>query len=404
MSHPGGAIPVDPAAVPGTSPAEVPSVSIASPEMEFHSSATLSMGVELELQIVNRRDYNLSRGAPDLLYLLKDVACPGEIKPEITEGMIELNSSIHTRHDELERELRTIRDVLVAQADRLNLGICGGGTHPFHRWNEQRIFDGPRFSFISDLYGYLAKQFTVFGQHIHLGCPSGDDAVFLLHRMSRYIPHFIALSAASPFYQGEDTRFQSSRLNVVFAFPLSGCMPLVRSWEEFQTYFQRMKSFGIVSSMKDFYWDIRPKPEYGTIEIRVCDTPLSVDQAAALAAYAQTLAAEILDDRATQPSADVYEVYNYNRFQACRFGLKGNFIDPWTKSHRSLHEDVRMTLDRLSDRSVAMQTERPLARLRDQVARDHSGAEQIRAWMTQHGALSSVVNRQTQWWRSDPET
>lgn len=382
-------------------PTKAPPAAEGAGEMDFRKSEALSMGVELELQIVNRRDYNLSRGAPDLLFLLKDVKSPGEIKPEITEGMIELNSSVHTRHDELETELRAIRDVLVQQADRLNLGICGGGTHPFHRWSDQRIFEGPRFSFISDLYGYLAKQFTVFGQHIHIGCPSGDDAVFLLHRMSRFIPHFIALSAASPFYQGEDSRFQSSRLNVVFAFPLSGCMPLVRSWDEFKNYFDRMKSFGIVSSMKDFYWDIRPKPEYGTIEIRVCDTPLTVEQAAALAAYAQTLAADILDDRETLPIPDVYEMYNYNRFQACRFGLKGNFIDPWTKEHRSLHEDIRMTLDRLSDRSVSMKTEQPLAGLRDQVARDHSGAERLRQWLGEYGSLSSVVNRQCQFWRED---
>jgi glutamate---cysteine ligase / carboxylate-amine ligase len=372
---------------------------VGSPEMLFTQSKALSMGVELELQIVNRRDYNLSRGAPDLLHLLQGVECPGEIKPEITEGMIELNSSVHENYTTLVMELRKIRDVMVRQADRLNLGIAGGGTHPFHRWSEQRIFDGPRFSFISDLYGYLAKQFTVFGQHIHIGCASGDDAVYLLHRMSRYIPHFIALSAASPYYQGEDTRFQSSRLNTVFAFPLSGHMPFVQSWAEFDAYFSRMKGFGIVSSMKDFYWDIRPKPEYGTIEIRVCDTPLNVDKAAALAAYAQTLAAHLLEDRATQPIRDVYEVYNYNRFQACRFGLKGNLIDPYTKEHRTLHEDVRRTLDLMSNRSVAMGTELPLATIREQVAAETSEAEMLRSWLEKHGALSSVVNRQCELWR-----
>lgn len=386
---------------PGLPPTPPPAPAGDVDEMQFKTSRALSMGVELELQIVNRRDYNLSRGAPDLLYLLQSVTCPGEIKPEITEGMIELNSSVHDSYATLVAELRTIRDVLVRQADRLNLGIAGGGTHPFHRWSDQRIFDGPRFSFISDLYGYLAKQFTVFGQHIHLGCASGDDAVYLLHRMSRYIPHFIALSAASPYYQGEDSRFQSSRLNVVFAFPLSGCMPFVQSWEEFEAYFKRMKGFGIVSSMKDFYWDIRPKPEYGTIEIRVCDTPLTVDKAAALAAYAQTLGAHLLDDRATRPIRDVYEVYNYNRFQACRFGLKGNFIDPYTKAHRTLHEDVRQTLDVLSDRSAVMGTELPLANIREQVARETSEAELLRGWMDKHGALSSVVNRQCAAWRGE---
>ena len=369
-------------------------------EMDFRSSEPLTMGVELELQIVNRRDFNLSRGAPDLLRLLEAIEVPGEIKPEITEGMIELNSSVHRNYGELVAELRTIRDAMVGQAERLNLGIAGGGTHPFHHWSEQRIYDGARFRFISDLYGYLAKQFTVFGQHIHLGCEDGDAAVYLLHRLSRYIPHFIALSASSPFFQAEDTAFQSSRLNVVFAFPLSGCMPFVQTWEEFDRYFTRMKGFGIVSSMKDFYWDIRPKPEYGTVEIRVCDTPLTVDKAAALAAYAQTLARHLLNDRAAPLSRDVYELYNTNRFQACRFGLDGNFIDPETKEHRPLHEDIRRTLDLLAVDAVELSTTQPLKQLRIQADRSSSDARDLRALYEEFGSMSGVVREQCNLWRT----
>ena len=107
--------------------------------------------------------------------------------------------------------------------------------------------------------------------------------------MSEHVPAFVALSAASPFYQDQDTRFASSRLTAINAFPLSGTIPLVTSWAEFNRYYDRMFDLGIVASMKDFYWDIRPKPEFGTIELRVCDTPLTIEKAAALAAYAQTL-------------------------------------------------------------------------------------------------------------------
>ena len=367
-------------------------------EMNFQHSKPLTFGVELELQIVNRRDFNLSRGAPDLLHVLKNVACPGEIKPEITEGMIELNSSVHTHHHALVAELQQIRDVLTREAGRLNLGISGGGTHPFHHWNDQRIFEGPRFRFISDLYGYLAKQFTVFGQHIHIGCPSGDDAVYLLHRMSRYIPHFIAMSASSPFYQGEDTMFQSSRLNVVYAFPLSGCMPFVQNWQEFSDYFNRMKGFGIVSTMKDFYWDIRPKPEYGTIEIRVCDTPLTVERAAELAAYAQAIASWALRDRRIAPSPDVYEVYNYNRFQACRFGLKGNLIDPATKEHRLISDDITRTLDLIAADAETMGTTSVMAGIRNRMWSGVGDADQLRALNHRHGSLSGAMMEQCRIW------
>ncbi|HEY5801027.1 MAG TPA: YbdK family carboxylate-amine ligase, partial [Burkholderiaceae bacterium] len=261
----------------------------------FTRSAALSMGVELELQLVSLSDFDLAPSSPDMLALLGRKPFPGNVTPEITESMIEINSSVHTRHDALLAELRQIRDLLVRAGETLNIGICGGGTHPFQKWTERKIYAKPRFKEVSALYGYLAKQFTVFGQHVHIGCASGDDALFLLHALNRYVPHFIALSASSPYFQGSDTLFNSARLNSVFAFPLSGRAPFMLRWDQFEhDYFARMENTGIVRSMKDFYWDIRPKPEYGTIELRVCDTPLTVDRAAALACYLQALCAMLL--------------------------------------------------------------------------------------------------------------
>ncbi len=244
------------------------------PLQPFTASAALSMGVELELQLVNPTDFDLSASATDLLHLLARAKFPGDVKPEMTESMLEIATDVHTRHDELLAQLRRMRDALIAAGDRLNIAVCGGGTHPFQRWFDQRIFAKPRFEQLSGLYGYLAKQFTIFGQHVHIGCASADEALYLLHALNGYVPHFIALSASSPFFQGVDTLFDSARLNSVFAFPLSGRAPFLLKWPEFEHgYFAKMEKTGIVKSMKDFYWDIRPKPEFGTIELRVCDTP-----------------------------------------------------------------------------------------------------------------------------------
>jgi carboxylate-amine ligase len=212
--------------------------------------------------------------------------------------MIEMSTAVHRDYREMLAELSAMRNTVTRGAQRLNLAIAGGGAHPFQHWSEQRIFPKERFFHVHEMYGYLAKQFTVFGQHIHIGVPSGDDAIHLVHMMSRYIPHFIALSASSPFSQGMDTDFDSSRLNNINAFPLSGTMPFVLTWDEFGQYFDKMTSTGVVQSMKDFYWDIRPKPEFGTIELRVCDTPLTVEKAAALGAYALWRATSCSTDRA----------------------------------------------------------------------------------------------------------
>ena len=345
----------------------------------FQKSHALSLGVELELQLVNTVDFDLTSGANDLLELLSRKPFPGTVTPEMTQSMIEIATGIQTRHTPLLAELRGMRDTLVKACDRLNVDICGGGTHPFQRWSEQRVFAKPRFEQISQLYGYLAKQFTVFGQHVHVGCASGDDAMFLLHSLNRYVPHFIALSASSPFFQGVDTMFDSARLNSVFAFPLSGRAPFMLSWSEFaNSYFTKMEATGVVKSMKDFYWDIRPKPEYGTIELRVCDTPLTVERAAALACYLQAICSRLLERVEPMPTEDDYLVYTFNRFQACRFGLDGTMVNPQTRESRTIREDILATLRKVAPHFVALESLPALEEIERCAARDGNHATHLR--------------------------
>jgi len=368
--------------------------------LHFETSESLSFGVELELQCMNTRNHDLSTAAPDLLRLLEKLPCAGEIKPEITQSMIELNSAVHRRYDGLVTNLRDLRNVMVEKAQLLNVHIAGGGTHPFQQWSEQRIFQGERYEAIWQKYGYLAKQFTVFGQHIHLGCTSGDQAVRLLHRMSHHIPAFIALSAASPFYQNQDTLFSSSRLTAINAFPLSGTMPFVQDWAEFSAYYDRMKSLGIIESMKDFYWDIRPKPEYGTIEIRVCDTPLTVEKAAALAAYAQTLALQMLNEPAA-PDEAIYLPYRFNRFNASRYGLSGEFIDARSGTRCELGAMICNTIDKLWDYARELETEEPLRLLYASAESRRNDADLLRAIYARTGSLNDVALQQARFWSGE---
>jgi carboxylate-amine ligase len=370
-------------------------------ELEFHTSPGHTLGVELELQLEQSHDLYLARDAAELLARLEKLQLPGAVKPEITESMIELNTSVHERHATLAAELQAMRDAVVKEAGMLNLRVCGGGTHPFHSWTERRIFPTERFKHVLERYGYLAKQFTVFGQHIHLGCPDGDDAVYLVHMLTRYVPHFIALSAASPFYQGEDTSFQSSRLTAVNAFPLAGHMPFVKDWAEFLEYYDKMRSFGIVESMKDFYWDIRPKPEYGTVEIRICDTPLEVGRAAALAAYAQALAKWLLEERPRPAKRAVYLVNAFNRFEAARFGLRGQFIDPFEETKRALAEDILGALAGVMPQADALGSAETLAALAADVRRGYTDADWLRERFAANRSLAHTVRESAARWSGD---
>jgi carboxylate-amine ligase len=170
-------------------------------------------------------------------------------------------------------------------------------------------------------------------------------------------------------------------------------MPFVETWDEFNAYFDRMAALGIVQSMKDFYWDVRPKPEYGTVEIRVCDTPLSVERAAQLAAFAQALARRLWEERPVL-SRDIYLVHSYNRFQACRHGLLGAMVDAATGTTVTLGDDLRATLRALQPHARALGSERALAALDAAVAGEGNDAAWLRARFDRAGTLADVVRQQ----------
>ena len=359
----------------------------------FQQSAALSLGVELELQLVNTHDYDLAPYSDEMLRLMAKIPLPGSVVPEMTSSMIEISTGVCHSSSEVLGQLSQIRDALVRCADKLNIACVGGGTHPFQQWHEQRIYDRPRFRQLSELYGYLSKQFTIFGQHVHVGCPDADSALLMLHRMSRYIPHFIALSASSPFVQGQDTQFDSARLNSVFAFPMSGRAPFTLSWEEFGHFFAKTTRTGVVKSMKDFYWDIRPKPEYGTIEIRVFDTPLTVERAAALAGFVQSLASWFLHEQPFMPQEDDYMVYTYNRFQACRFGLEAVYVDPPTGQHMPLRDHIIQTLRRIGDHARRVGASHGVQLLSEDAELGTNDARWIREKQVRERLLAEVVRQ-----------
>ena len=366
----------------------------------FHESKALTLGVELELQLVNTHSFDLAPYAEDMLALVQREQLPGSVVPEMTSSMIEIATGICTDAQDAQQQLTAIRDALVRAADKLNIAVLGGGTHPFQMWHQQRIYDKPRFRELTALYGYLTKQFTIFGQHVHVGCPDADAALLMLHRLSRYIPHFIALSASSPYVQGQDTAFDSARLNSVFAFPLSGRAPFVLTWDDFEAYFNKMTATGVVQGMKDFYWDIRPKPEYGTVEIRVFDTPLTVERAAALAGFVQGLGAWFLDAQPFMPQEDDYLVYTFNRFQACRFGLEAMYVDPQTSEHMPLREHLLATLRTVAPYMAAQQAQGFHELLRHSANAGQNDARWLRESQADSASLPEVVRRASQRFRA----
>lgn len=243
------------------------------PLADFHRSDPFTLGIELELQVVNPPGYDLSQDASTLIADVQHELTVGEAKHDITESMLEIATGVCRDISHAQIQLSAIQQAVQRAALRHHLQICGGGSHPFHAWQRQQISDNPRYVKTVEHFGYLAQQATVFGQHVHVGCQSSDDAIYLLHGLSRFVPHFIALNAASPWFDSTDSRFACSRLNRFSSYPDNGPMPWVADWQGFRRLFRQLSYTSMIDSMKDLHWDIRPSPQFGTVEVRVMDTP-----------------------------------------------------------------------------------------------------------------------------------
>lgn len=366
--------------------------------LPFKPSSAASLGIELEFQIIDPITFDMISKAKDVIRNIQQRTYEKIIKPEITQSMIEINSTIHRTPKKMYEELRQVQSFLLEQADSLNVLFCGGGTHPFQKWSARKIFPSRRFRSKSRLYQYLSKRSTVFGQHIHVGCPSGDDAIYLTHALARYVPHFIAIAASSPIYQGVDTGFHSSRSTVFNSFPLSGVIPYLTNWEEFSNYFYKMRQLGVIETMKDFYWDVRPKPEFGTVEVRVCDTPLTIKKAVVIGAYIQAVSFYLLQEKPQILSHDLYYTYNYNRFQASRFGFDGEMIDPVTLQKVRIDDDIFNTIKIIEKYANELQGMGYISQLMEDLLHKQNDAVIIRQILKDVQSLPRLVQEQCKIW------
>lgn len=360
----------------------------------FRASDALTLGVELELMLVDPASGQLASASPALLSAFEGHALVEQVKAEVTQSMIEVTSRVHESTATLEAELRHVCREAQAAAVARGVAIAGGGAHPFRDWPQREIYPDARFDWLFETYGYLMKLFTVFGQHIHVGVSDADDALYLAHVFNGYLPHLIALSASSPLQRGVDTGYHSSRVHVASMFPLSGHLPDLHRWQDFAAYFTRLQATGLVRSMKDFYWDVRPKPEFGTVENRVCDTPLTVALAADLAALCQAIARLHLTTRPALDTAGRYEAYAVNRFRAAKSAFDAIIVDPDEGRPLSLAIAIENLIGRCLPWCGDGDATR-LERLRHRARQRETDAAWIKSALAEEGDWARLMARQS---------
>jgi carboxylate-amine ligase len=268
------------------------------------------------------------------------------------QSMIEVKTGICRSVREVQQEmfpiLRRVRNI----AGSLGFDLALSGTHPFHRTTGSVLFPAERYEKIFDRLAWLTYQRVVFGLHVHVGVPSGDLALGVISMLVQYLPHLLALSANSPFWQGVDTGLASARAALYRLLPHAGVPRYFSKWKEFRTFCQVMQDCKAMASFKDIYWDIRPRPDLGTIEFRICDTPASLGVMLGLVALTRSLviySLRLLKERPQLRRGDMrrHWIAIENKWLATRHGLDAMYIRTPAGKRRPLAHDLADLIERL---------------------------------------------------------
>ena len=300
-------------------------------QIDFHSSEGSSLGIEMELEIVDVDTRELHSGASEIL---ADAGAPypGGVHPkakhELLESTIEIITGICSTAAEARADLESTLAELQPYLDRRDLAFICSGTHPFSDWAKQQISPNPRYERLVEEMQWLARRLQIFGIHVHVGVRSAEKAIAIANALTAYIPHFLALSASSPYWMGQDTGLASSRSKVFEALPTAGLPYQLAGWSEFEDFMHTLVSAKAISSIREVWWDIRPHPDFGTIEFRICDGMPTMSEVAAVAAISQSLVEwlDTLDDRGYTLPVPRSWVVRENKWRAARHGIDAEVI------------------------------------------------------------------------------
>ena len=325
-------------------------------ETRFGTSTPYSLGIEEEFQLVDSTTLELVSGIEPILGALHGETVAKRVKPELLQSVVETSTRIAVNVEEAVEDLVDLRSRLSRVASEQGAAIAGAGTHPFSRYEYQDVTDRPRYAELSDSFGWLAARHLVFGLHVHVGMSSAAKAIACADGLRDYLPELLALSANSPFWQGRPTGLASTRAQILEDLPRTGLPPMLGSFANFENLVEHGVRAGCFPDYTHIWWDIRPHPRYGTIEVRICDAQTRVESIAAIAALVQALAAtlgsafECGEMPATSPDILLEE----NRWRAARDGLEARLIDVAHDTERPVADAIRSLVERCAPAADAL--------------------------------------------------
>jgi glutamate---cysteine ligase / carboxylate-amine ligase len=295
----------------------------------FGSGPPLTIGVEEEYMLLDADGYGLANRYRELEEAVAGLAIAPNVHPELMESTVEAATPVCAGIGEARRELVALRRGIADAAATLGLVIGAAGTHPFSRSEEQRISAHDRYRELIDQLQYVARRELVFGMHVHVAVPDPETCIKVMEGVLIELPVLLALSVNSPFWRGHETGLQSTRTAVFAGFPRSGLPPRFESYEDYADSVGWMEETGAIGDYTRLWWDVRPHPRLGTIELRVADCQFDVDYAMALVAYVQALVKSLVEavDRDHPPIAYHRMLTAENKWLAARYGLDAQLMD-----------------------------------------------------------------------------
>jgi carboxylate-amine ligase len=341
-----------------------------------------TIGVEEELMIVDGETHQLVNAIESLLEEGDD----GDIKPELMESVLEIATKPHGDVLAAGDQLRALRRQVRERAGTRKLCIGSAGTHPFAMWEDQRIVARPRYRDLISALRFVARQELIFGMHVHVGIDDPDKAIHVANGMRVHVPVLLALSANSPFWRGASTGLLSTRTPIFRAFPRVGMPPAYADWADYERSIEFMVSSGVMEDYTYLWYDVRPHPDLGTVEIRCCDSQTRVEHTIALAALMQAMVKELAEHfESGQRLGDYpWPMLDENKWLAARHGLDGEIVDLPSSERVSTKVLTRRLLERLTPHAQDLGGADALAGIEDLLERGNGASRQIVVYEANH--------------------
>ncbi len=359
-------------------------------EISFQTHGKLTLGVEIELQIIDPKSLSLTPRAEEVLKSASSIT--KKIKPELFLNMIEINSDKCFDVHEVAKDLNESFDLINKITTLRDISLATTGCHPFSKYANCILTKSGRYHKLMDRNQWLSRRMSVYGLHVHIGMKNGDDAIRFNNFFLNLIPHLLALSASSPFWQGDDTGLASCRPTTYEALPTAGHPYHVKNWREFEQLYYTLKKCQAINSIKDLWWDIRPSPHYGTLEIRTCDVPATLAETLGIVAFIHLLAywfdnnGRWLEQIPFSPMWFVRE----NKWRAIRYGLDADLIVNLEGKTKPIVKDISDWLKKLEPYTKKLGYEKYIAVLQEIITKGNSSMRQRKTY-AESGLLNEVV-------------